>query len=88
MNPELYEMLHVLDTRITNLEQINKENQILMQSINRSLKLARYIQIFYLILIVGGTLGVYTIIKTFIGGAQNSLLQLQSILGDASSFLP
>ena len=33
MNPELYEMLHVLDTRITNLEQINKENQIKINNI-------------------------------------------------------
>ena len=66
MNPE-YEIIHTLDERITSLEQINKENQELLRSIDRTMKIGRYIQIFYIILIVGGTFGAYAIIKPFIG---------------------
>ena len=81
MNLE-YEIIHTLDERITSLEQINKENQELLRSIDRTMKIGRYIQIFYIILIVGGTFGAYAIIKPFIGTAQSSLGQLHDILGN------
>lgn len=81
MNPE-QELVHALDERIANLEQINKQNQELLRSIDRTMKIGRYVQIFYIVLIVGGTFGAYAIIKPFMGTAQNTLGQLQDILGN------
>jgi hypothetical protein len=79
MNPES-EILRSLEARITHLEQINTENQELLQSINRTMKFGRYMQLFYIILIVGGTFGVYTVMRPFIGTAQNSIGQIQDLL--------
>jgi hypothetical protein len=74
--------MQTLDERIANLEQINKQNQELLRSIDRTMKIGHYVQIFYIVLIVGGTFGAYAIIKPFMGTAQSSLTQLQDILGN------
>lgn len=80
MDQQTLQILQSFEARLQGVEKVTIENNAVMTDINKSLKIARYIQIGYILLFAGGGLAAYTIMKPMLSNALATFNSLSQIL--------
>lgn len=66
--------------------QLSQENNKLLKSLHRSMKVRRYISIIYWVFIIGSAIGAYYFVEPYVGGIKDSYSRAQNDISSLQEF--